>query len=220
MRDAIALTADIVTIVGVLTLLAFLLNHPVAKILGVRAGALLDPYGYGWKRRRRFWHRWRHAVSGPLLRTLSRLGSERRQPMEPAERPLAVPEWLADEMRPRHEGQREGRQLLMVRAAVSTDIGRWRRDHRRVRCEKCKRPFRDLLMWCLEDCSWGEQHPKNLRHRCFRCLLKLNPATDGRPTHVTAGPRSLHPNAESESHPAGDADTVPVNPESDWLRDP
>ena len=53
MRDAIALTADIVTIVGVLALLAFLLNHSVTRRLGVWAGALRDPYGYGWRRRQR-----------------------------------------------------------------------------------------------------------------------------------------------------------------------
>lgn len=53
MLDAIALTADLVTIAGVLALLAFLLNHPVTKRLGVWAGALRDPYGYGWKRRQR-----------------------------------------------------------------------------------------------------------------------------------------------------------------------
>ena len=50
MRDVIALIADVVTIVGILALLTFLLSHPVTKRLGVWAGSLGDPYGYGCKR--------------------------------------------------------------------------------------------------------------------------------------------------------------------------
>ena len=53
MRDAIALTADLFTIVGVVTLVAFLMNHPVTKRLGVWAGAVRGADGYGWRRRQR-----------------------------------------------------------------------------------------------------------------------------------------------------------------------
>ena len=104
MRDAIALTADLVTIVGVLTLVAFLLNHSVARRLGVWAGALRDPSPtYGWMRRQRGWRRkWRVAVDW-LLSPLSRLGGETRQPMKPTESTFSY-DAFREKMRQRLEG--------------------------------------------------------------------------------------------------------------------
>ena len=83
MRDCIALIADVVTIVGILALLTFLLNHPVTRRLGVWAGSLRDPYGYGCKRRQRGWRRKWRVVVDRFLSPLSKIGSETRQPMKP-----------------------------------------------------------------------------------------------------------------------------------------
>ena len=186
MIDAIGLTADIVTIVGVLMLFAFLLNHPVTKSLGVWAGALRDPHPtYGWKRRQRGGRRkWRVAVDW-LLSPLSRLGGETRQPMKPTESTGFSDDTFREEMKQRLEEQRAREQHLMEEAGARIAVRRWRRGHRRTRCEECRKRFRDTLLLCMEDCSWNESHPKHLRHRCQKCLTTRD-ADDGQPIDEAA----------------------------------
>ena len=176
MRELTALIADVVTIVGVLALVAFLLNHPVTRRLGVWAGALRDPYGYGWKRRQRgcLRRRWRVAVDR-LLSPLSRIGSQTRQPMKPDAGPT-IPRERFDKMQQRlteraaeiDESRMED-QYRMEEAGARIARRRWWREHRRSQCELCKTPSRVNLLLCMEDCSWNERHPKHLRHRCTDC---------------------------------------------------
>ena len=138
MRDAIALTADLFTIVGVVTLVAFLMNHPVTKRLGVWAGAVRGADGYGWRRRQRTLRHWRRTAAEPLLSLLSRLGSETRQPLAPVTGrqplPIDAPDAAAllapyapenEELRRRHEEQadREQRWCLKRPRASRCDAG-------------------------------------------------------------------------------------------------
>ena len=180
MRDAIALTADVLTIVGVVTLIAFLLNHPVANRLGVRAGALRGERRYGWRRRQNGVRRLRQRAADPMLRLLSKLGSETRQPMRVLTPPLGgispdIAELLApytrrnEELARRRREQEAREQQLMEEAGGRIDMRRWRREHRRVRCDHCGRRFGDTLLLCREDCDWSDQQPKHLPHTCNDC---------------------------------------------------
>ena len=188
MRDAIALTADIVTIVGVLVLLAFLLNHPVTGRLGVWAGALRNPHPtYGWKRRQRGWRRKRRVAVDWLLSPLSRLGGETRQPMKPTATSGFSYDTFREEMKKRLEEQQAREQYLMEEAGAGIAQRRWRRGHRRTRCELCRKRFRDTLLLCMEDCSWNESHPRHLRHRCQKCLTTRD-VDDSQPANQTAAP--------------------------------
>ena len=178
MRDFIALIADVVTIIGILALLTFLLNHPVTRRLGVWAGSLRDPYGYGWKRRQRGWRRKWRVVVDRFLSPLSKIGSETRQPMKPDAGPLTSRERF-EEMQRRHteraaekDQNRKEDQYRMEEAGARIAKRRWWREHRRSQCELCKTPSRVDLLLCMEDCSWNEQHPKHLRHRCTDCVNK------------------------------------------------
>lgn len=175
MRDIIALVADVVTIVGILALLTFLLNHPVTRRLGVWAGSLRDPHGYGWKRRQRGWRRRWHAVVDRFLSPLSRVGSEARQPMKPDTGPLMSRERFErfQEIRLRHiEQAAETDQYAMEQAGTRIAMRRWRREHRHSHCELCETPSSVTLLLCMEDCSWNERHPKHLRHRCADCVTE------------------------------------------------
>lgn len=173
MREFTALIADVVTIVGVLALLAFLLNHPVTRRFGVWAGALRDPYGYGWKRRQRGWRRRWRAVVDRLLSPLSRIGSETRQPMKPDTGPTIPRDQFEQsvEMRLGRMKQAAKRdQDRMEEAGARIARRRWRREHRRSLCEFCKTPSSVTLLLCMEDCSWNERYPRHLRHRCTDCV--------------------------------------------------
>ena len=206
MRDAIAVTADVVTIVGILVVLAFLLNHPTTKRFGVWAGALRNPHGYGWKRRQRGWRRWRRSALDRLLSPLSRLGSEMRQPMKPTETAVYSYEMFREEMMQRLAEQRARDQYLMGEAGARIATRRWQRGHRRLRCEICGERFRDTLLLCMDDCSWNEQHPKHLRHRCNDCLQQKLDAATHHPTNETADPSQPATNPAEEPLPAGEDD--------------
>lgn len=184
MRNTIALVADLVTIVGVVTLFAFLISHPVANRLGVWAGALQGNRVYGWKRQEIGLRRWLRWAVMPLLSLLSRLGGETRQTMRPAIDPsvyadgvdpdiagLLAPYRRSDEDIRRSDQERSAReQRLMDEATERIAMRRWRREHRRVRCDDCEQSFQETLLLCIDDCSWSEQRPKRLRHLCRDCM--------------------------------------------------
>ena len=218
MRDAIALTADIVTIVGVLALLAFLLNHPVTRRLGVWAGALRGRAEYEdpWlrpqqkeRRKSKLW-RWRQAVTRPLLCVLSMFGGETRQPMRlhpmfhGATDPATMQRVLASTPTPQelqmlHLDQVTREQVLMQEALGRIGMRRWRREHRWLRCDNCNRRLRGTPRECPFDCSIGfvsDKKPKHFPHTCNDCAAKREAAADA-PAEGTA----THPQIADPSPP-------------------
>ena len=198
MRDAIAVTADVVTIVGVLALLAFLLNHAVTRRLGVWAGARRGERRYGWRRRQKGLRNWQQKAAEPPLRLLSRFGGETRQPMR-----LETPPWgdigpdIAQLLAPYRRDTAElarfqaeqaaADQRLMKAAGERIDTRRWRRQHRRVRCDNCGQGLEETLLACSQDCEWSDKHPKHLSHTCNHCEAKREAAA-AHPAVVAAGP--------------------------------
>ena len=216
MREAIALTADVVTIVGVLALLAFLLNHPVTGRLGVWAGALRGERRYGWGRRRRGLRLWQHKAGEPLLRLLSRIGGETRLPMRPETPCLPdispdIAQLLApyrrdpEEFVLLQEEQAVADERLMGAAGERIDLRRWRREHRRVRCDNCGRRLGETLLACWQDCDRNEKHPKHLSHTCNRCWAEREDAPQI--------PEAKEPEpGESAVEPAAEAEPATTDP--------
>ena len=220
MREAIALTADVVTIVGVLALIAFLLNHPVTSRLGVWAGALRGERRYGWRRRRRGLRRWQHKAGEPLLRLLSRIGGETRLPMRPETPRLPdispdIAQLLApyrrdtEEFALRRAEQAAADERLMEAAGEQIDMRRWRREHRRVRCDNCGRGLGETLLACWQDCDWNKKHPKHLSHTCNYCWAEREVAPQ---SPETEGPEPAGSAVQSAAEPQPTI-TDPTQPE-------
>ena len=187
MSDVVAAIADWVTIIGGLTVLAFILNHSWARRIGVWAGALRTNQTYPLKRRQRGFWKHRRSWTDCLLSMLSRLGSKTRQPMKPLEANhnldpdvmelLAPYRRMGDDLRIAREKQMAEEQHQLAEAAERIALRRWTRDHRRLCCAECKKGLTSVILLCMEDCSWSDKRPKHLRHVCAECLEKIRPTS-------------------------------------------
>ena len=167
--------ADVLTIVGSVTLIAFILNHPTTRRLGFWAGALRSNPAYPLIRSQRGFRGVRRKLAEIPLALLSRLGSPTRSAIRLKARSSGAAQQanhdhLAMNLVRRQERASAEAQFRMEGALDRISQRRWRRDHRRTRCEGCGTKFRDVLLLCMEDCSYNPKRPSRLRHRCQGCL--------------------------------------------------
>lgn len=167
--------ADVLTIVGSIMLIAFILNHPTTRRLGFWAGALRSLPVYPVVRNQKGFKGLRRRLAKPSLSLLSRLGSPNRSPISldssaaSALQNLSHHDFAVKLVRRQEEADAEAR-FFMEGALDRISQRRWRRDHRRTRCEGCGARFRDELLLCMEDCSYHPKRPSHLRHRCRGCM--------------------------------------------------